>query len=115
MLAYRKASTRLSFSVLKSLTKASGGGNNVRSFTWTPVAYDERKWTYNGKKSRNVQQNHATSAADVGSDHFKSKNIPARWSPTKDTPLYAWSQATKWDCMERALGLNAFNNTSLFE
>lgn len=45
---------------------------------------------------------------------YQNKRIPQCFSPVKDTPLYVFSQATKYDCLQRSLRMNVFQTENLY-
>ncbi len=45
---------------------------------------------------------------------FANGRAPARFSPTKDTPLYVWNQASKWSSMTHALRIDAFKSRTFY-
>lgn len=40
--------------------------------------------------------------------------VPQRFSPAKDTALYAWCMMQKYDCLRRAMAVNRFASTSIY-
>jgi hypothetical protein len=48
------------------------------------------------------------------SELYSCKRVPQGFCPNKDTGLYVFSQATKYDCLQRALNLNTFQSQSMF-
>jgi len=45
---------------------------------------------------------------------FDQKRVPDLFSPTKDTPLYIWSQSTKYHALQTCVQFNIFNSLSFY-
>lgn len=46
--------------------------------------------------------------------HYQNGNVPAGFCKQKDSALYVWAQATKYDCLMRALRMNPWKSQSMY-
>ncbi len=47
-------------------------------------------------------------------DHYEKGRVPQGFCKQKDSALYVWAQATKYDCLLRALRLNPWKSQSMY-